>query len=121
MSNKDRASLLSGINKKVGAYLKVMVKNRCLDKLRTENNRNSIHNGIISLFNRYSFNDAMVESDYLELIEFLPEQQRKVFEMHLDGFDNESIAEKLGVSYNTVRNTLSTSKKKLRILWNKLM
>lgn len=121
MSISDRVYLLSGVDEKLGAYLKVMVKNRCLDKIRTEKNRNSIQSGIINLFNRYSYNHGMAEADYLELIAVLPEQQRRIFEMHIDGFDNQAIAQELNISYNTVRNTLSTSKKKLRILWAKLM
>jgi len=121
MSTKDRKIILSGVNEKLDVYLKVMVKNKCLDKIKTENNRKSIRNGIIGLFSRYSFSNGTAESDYLALISVLPEQQKTIFELHMNGYDNQSIADELKISYNTVRNTLSTSKKKLRVLWNKLM
>jgi len=121
MSKKDRIHILSGVNEKLEVYLKVMVKNRCLDKINIEKNRSSIRNGIIGLFNRYSYNNGTEESDYLELVSVLPEQQKIIFELHIEGYDNQAIADDLGISYNTVRNTLSTSKKKLRILWSQLM
>lgn len=121
MSTNDRSVILSEVYEKLNIYLKVMVKNKCLDKIKTDRNRKSIRDSIKVLFNRYEYSNGTAEFDYLELIAALPDQQKQIFEMHKDGFDNQSIAEELNISYNTVRNTLSTSKKKLRVLWHKLM
>lgn len=121
MSISERKLNLLGVNEKLDIFLKVMIKNKCLDKIKVENNRKSILNGIKHFFNRYEQNNERIEIDFRVLLNILPEQQKTIFELHLNGFDNQAIAEKLNLSYNTVRNTLSTSKKKLRYLWHKFM
>lgn len=120
MPIEARKENLSGVNEKLPVFLKVIVKNKCLDKIKVDKNRKVLLNGISQFFNR-SYNNEAVKIDFSELIIMLPEQQRIIFQLHFDGYDNQSIAEKLNISYNTVRNTLSTSKKKLRHLWKQFM
>ncbi len=44
----------------------------------------------------------------------LLESEQKIANLHFGGFSNDEIAQKLNLSYNTVRNQLSTAKKKIR-------
>jgi RNA polymerase sigma factor (sigma-70 family) len=121
MNYSDRKKNLAGVNEKLETFLKVLVKNKSLDRLKTEKNRKQIISGIIHLFNRSNNNHDTTEIDWIELLILLPEKQRTIFNFHLAGYDNQAIANELDLSYNTVKNTLSSSKKKLRYLWRKLM
>jgi RNA polymerase sigma factor (sigma-70 family) len=62
-----------------------------------------------------------LEESFHKMLDTLPNQQRIILELHLKGFDTNEIAQKLDISYNTCRNTLSTSKKKIRLLWSTFM
>jgi hypothetical protein len=50
-------------------------------------------------------------------LKHLSPKEAEVFKLHLDGFSNDEIKEKLGVSYATVKNQLYDAKKKLRKIW----
>jgi RNA polymerase sigma-70 factor (ECF subfamily) len=50
--------------------------------------------------------------DYV--ISQLHESEQKVASLHYEGYSHEEIAKRLNVSYNTVRNQLSSAKKKIR-------
>ena len=121
MSCDERRENLSNVHEKLEVFLKVLVKNKCLDKIKVEKNRKSILNGISSFIVRSNKSHTMMDDDFRLMLDLLPEQQKKILELHLDGYDNESIGKQLNISYNTVRNTLSTSKKKIRELWSKFM
>lgn len=121
MDSKERFDKLSQVNEKLDTFLKVLVKNKCLDKIKVDKNRKSILNGISSFIIRSNRSYTMIDDDFRQMLELLPEQQKKILELHLDGYDNDSISTQLNISYNTVRNTLSTSKKKIRELWSKFM
>ncbi len=49
-----------------------------------------------------------------EVISQLHESEQKVTSLHYEGYSHHEIAQKLNVSYNTVRNQLSSAKKKIR-------
>ena len=49
-----------------------------------------------------------------KVISQLHESEQKVTSLHYAGYSHEEIAQKLNVSYNTVRNQLSSAKKKIR-------
>jgi RNA polymerase sigma-70 factor (ECF subfamily) len=49
-----------------------------------------------------------------EVINQLHNCEQKVTRLHFEGYSHEEIAQKLNVSYNTVRNQLSSAKKKIR-------
>lgn len=117
MTPTERNDRLSEVSEKLDVFLKVLVKNKCLDSIRVLDNRKNILGNIHSLFARSSRNHEMTANDFAVMMEFLPAQQRNILQMHLDGFDNNAISEKLNISYNTCRNTLSTAKRKTRELW----
>lgn len=102
----------------IKAWLLVVIKNYCLDYLKTGNNRHKI----ISLLNfDYLTNNKWydkVEKDNLNrLLQLLTPKEAEVFRLHFDGYSNEEIATKLDVSYSTIKNQLYDAKKKLRKLW----
>jgi len=121
MTATERFEQLSNVNTKLEVFLKVLVKNKCLDTVRVQNNRKNILGNIHSLFSRSNRSHDMTDTDFAVMMEFLPPQQRNILQLHLDGFDNNAISEKLNVSYNTCRNTLSTAKRKTRELWATFM
>ena len=102
-------------------FLKVITKNKCLDSLKQEKNRRQILSGTLALFTRSTTRSDFAEKDFKLLIDVLPLRQREVLEMHLDGYEHQEICDQLGISYNTLRNTLSTAKKKVRSLWKIFM
>ena len=117
----ERSTYLSEVNEKLESFLKVLVKNKCLDTIKVEKNRRNILNGIFTLINRSKNTDPLIEKDLRFLLDTLPERQKQILELHLQGFDNNEISKQLNLSYNTVRNTLHTAKTKIRKLYKALM
>lgn len=98
----------------------LIVKNKCLDYLKIKNNRQRILAENLNIFKRFSVNEMeqVFNAEALKLLKNeLSAQQQKILSLHLEGFDNHEIAQNLSLSYNTVRNTLSVSKKRARQLW----
>ena len=92
---------------KLQAYLATAVKNKSIDYLRSVKNQSEIlqyargnTSEIMSLFSDESLNQ-------------LSKQESKLFQLHLDGYKNEEIAEHFAVSEKTVRNKLSLTRKKM--------
>jgi RNA polymerase sigma factor (sigma-70 family) len=70
-----------------------------------------------------TYQDVYIQSDVERLwdkqlvdkvIKQLHGSEQKVTSLHYAGYSHEEIAQKLNVSYNTVRNQLSSAKKKIR-------
>ena len=55
------------------------------------------------------------------LLNNLPNREREMIELHLQGYKNEEIATQLNISYNTVRNTLHSAKQRIKKLWQVFM
>jgi RNA polymerase sigma-70 factor (ECF subfamily) len=121
MDSLTRQERLEGVDENLYGFLRTIVKNRCIDHGRTSAKRASILNGTFWLFNRSINEDPLVEADMRTLIDALPTTQRKVMQLHLDGYDHDAIAENLGISVQTSRNTLVKAKEKLRHLWRTFM
>lgn len=120
-SKQQRYRNLSNVNEKLEIFLKVLTKNRCLDYLKVENNRRNILNGIYSVLTRSFNTNDIFNDDFKLLLDTLPQRQKQVLDLHLQGYDNNEISSQLGISYNTVRNTLSSSKSKIKHLYRALM
>lgn len=99
-------------------YLFIIVKHKCLDVLKKHKNRANI----VAQLPEYQ-EEKLVAQDFesesmVLLLKDLPERQREVLQMSIEGFNNNEISDKLNISYNTVRNTLHAAKKRSRMLWD---
>jgi RNA polymerase sigma-70 factor (ECF subfamily) len=89
------------------AYLTMVVKNKSIDYLRKVKNHATIaEQAPVNL----TENSADFSNDILAI---LPSKEYAIFQLHLDGFKNEEIAQKQNLTEKTVRNKLSISRKKM--------
>jgi len=106
------------------AYLIVIIKNKCLDAKKIANKREKILAEKRYLFN-YEANNGFYEKFLLDgmraMLNSLQPRERQVIQLHLEGFSNDEIASSLNITYNTVKNNIYESKKKLRFLWDSFM
>jgi len=105
-------------------YLKVTIRNACIDLLRKRKVRRSamtIIGASIQFWKRPEVYDKFqLEAFDMLLLELSP-REREILELHLQGLKNDDISEQLGLSALTVRNTLHNAKKRVRKLWNIFM
>jgi RNA polymerase sigma-70 factor (ECF subfamily) len=117
------------------SYLFVTVRNQCLDHLKhlqVVRNFNTFYTQLLKeaedlyIFSQES-GDAMMIASELEksvndAIEALPDQCRKIFKMsRFDHLKNQEIAEKLGITLNTVQRQISIALEKLRSALSKYL
>jgi len=112
---------LSGIGN-YGSYCAVLVKNLCLDFLRSDKRYRSELTDDIALEEDSQPDDGMELRNDLEQVEYLigllPEQQKKVLILrHYDGYSMEEIEEITGLNGTNIRVLLSRGRKKLRELF----
>jgi RNA polymerase sigma factor (sigma-70 family) len=89
------------------AYLTIAVKNKSIDFVRKVKNQTAISEQIpLNL----TENSADFSDDILEV---LSSTEQEIFQLHLDGFKNEEIAQIQKLTEKTVRNKLSISRKKM--------
>lgn len=102
---------------KIRSFLYMSVRNECLNILRKDKCRQM---RLTELTNELFFRDSLIEEESLRLfyqaIESLPAQTKRVVYLSLDGFNNDGIANQLGISVNTVHMLKKIAYKKLRIL-----
>ena len=89
------------------AYLTIAVKNKSIDFMRKVKNQAAISEQIpLNLTeNSADFSD--------DIYEVLSSAEQEIFQLHLDGFKNEEIAQIQKLTEKTVRNKLSISRKKM--------
>ena len=101
-----------------------MVKNKCLDVIKTDNNRNRIKEGIRKLLPLVGRNDAeqnLTEENFTNLLDCLPEKEKQIITLSIDGFSNTEIGKQLNLSEKTIANLLSIARKKVKNLWETFM
>ena len=121
-SKRHQKFLEEQINLK--ALLLVMVKNKCLDVIKTDNNRNRIKEGIRKLLPLVGRNDAeqnLTEENFTNLLDCLPEKEKQIITLSIDGFSNTEIGKQLNLSEKTIANLLSIARKKVKNLWETFM
>lgn len=101
----------------VKSYLYMMVRNRCLDTLKKDNqiDYNSLPSDLENIIQDEEAEErSLIEARLWTAIDSLPERCREVFLLSKrDGLKYKEIADKLDISVNTVENQVS---KALRIL-----
>lgn len=99
----------------VKTYLAAAVRNKSIDYLRKykPQERNSTRIEIEITLEENPF--------YAESLNLLNEDEKALFQLHLDGFKNDEIAQNYQVTEKTVRNKLSLSRKKMKSYFNSLL
>lgn len=110
--------VLERSEEEIMAWLVIVVRNQSLDMLKVTLNRRRL----VSLFNFDHFTNnkwyEKVEKDNLKtILKMLSPKEADVFGLHLEGYSNDEIKDRLNVSYATVKNQLHDAKKKLRKIW----
>ncbi len=93
--------------KDIQSYLKQIVRHKSIDYLRKSQNQLRIQS---EWQQAVSFSLDTFSHEALHLLS-LPEKD--LFDMHLQGFNNNELAQKLQLSEKTIRNKLSLSRKKM--------
>lgn len=99
-------------------FLYASLKNKCISQLRKNKVRQKAEPVVQGLYDRMSdyWNRAMEEDVYSQLmaaIETLPPQCRLVMQLTLEGLKVTQIAERLGISPETVKEHRANGKKKI--------
>ncbi len=111
-------------NNEILGYLKISVRNACFDILRSRKRRASFLFKIgssIQFWKKPEIYSKFQKDAFEMMMTELSDREKEIFELHLDGFKNFEIAEKLNLSELTVRNTLHNAKKRIRKMWNTFM
>lgn len=106
------------------ALLLVMVKNRSLDVIKTKKNRNRIVDGLVKFFPKFGLNGSKQTTsneNFKSLLACLPDKEKKIVTLHLEGFSNKEIGIQLEISEKTVANLLCVARKKIKQLWEIFM
>jgi RNA polymerase sigma-70 factor (ECF subfamily) len=102
----------------IDAFLSTLIKCKSMDYHKVESNRKRI----------LSMQEQPLEEDpelyensekLQQLIYHLSKKEQEILQLHLAGFKNEEIAQIQDQSEKSVRNRLSESRNKLRILWKR--
>jgi len=108
----------------IKALLLVMVKNKSLDVIKTKNTRSRIIDGIKKIVPLEVFNGAnqtLTNDNFKGLLNCLPEKEKQIISLSIEGFSNTEIGKKLNLSEKTIANLLSMSRKKIKNLWKTFM
>ena len=98
------------------SYLFKFVKNKCLNYLRDQKQRQILN--YEQLDSEIFFRDNLIEEEtYLlinDAVRHLPPKGQKVIELSLDGLKNQEIAEQLNITINTVKTIKQRAFKAMR-------
>lgn len=114
---------LHGKNKTIDSienYMYVLVHNLALEWIRKQKMQqkyiNTRSDSDASLFNVIA--EADISMRILAEIEKLPTRSREVMTLALKGYDNQQIAEKMGITVNTVKTLKYSSIRKLKTIFS---
>jgi RNA polymerase sigma factor (sigma-70 family) len=120
-SKEERVEKLSADPEHFKNLVYLILKNKCLDHIKVNNNRERILNDRESELTNTTSNkaeEAFVNESFAKLSEHLGDRQKEVLLLHIDGHKPTEIAENLNLSTQTVKNTLTTARGKVKVLWN---
>jgi len=109
---------------KLKALLLVMVKNRSLDIIKAKKIRFSFAEGLLNLVPIVGHNGSkqtLTDENFKLLLDCLPEKEKEILALKIEGFTNQEIGIQLGIPQKTVANKLSLARKKVKSLWKIFM
>jgi RNA polymerase sigma-70 factor (ECF subfamily) len=124
LNAQKRQQIILHPQKGLYPFLVTVVKNKCLDGIKTNKLQEEIKKHLVTLVLPNSTNAAFIRFELeaiKQLLNNLPNREREMIELHLQGYKNEEIAAQLNISYNTVRNTLHNAKQRIKKLWQLFM
>ena len=124
MSTKKRHQKFIEEEINIKALLLVMVKNKSLDVIKRKNTRNRILEGIKKFLPTEVFNgvkQTLTDDNFKALLTCLPEKEKQIITLIINGFSNTEIASQLNLSEKTIANMLSMARKKVKELWKAFM
>jgi RNA polymerase sigma factor (sigma-70 family) len=124
LNAQKRQQIILHTQKGIYPFLVTIIKNKCLDGIKTNKLQYEIKKHLVTLITFNSTNAAFIRFELeaiKQLLNNLPNREREMIELHLQGYKNEEIAAQLNISYNTVRNTLHTAKQRIKNLWQVFM
>ena len=105
----------------IEGFLIILIKCKALDWLKITKNRSRIINEQfkIEALNQFDtfFNEDLEKLQ--KIISFLTPKEQAILQLHLAGYKNAEIAEHQHQSEKSIRNRLSESRNKLKILWKR--
>lgn len=104
------------------SYCVVVLRNLCLDFLRTRNKHRMQSTEEVTIQEEKSLIDELENTDEISyiktIIDQLPEQQRQIVKLrHFDEYSNEEIEEIMGLTSVNTRVLLSRARKKIKELY----
>jgi RNA polymerase sigma factor (sigma-70 family) len=111
---KERKAKWKEVNT-VKTYLSAAVRNKSIDYLR-KTKRNTAKTD--------DLNEKFTPEEnpfFAEVLTLMKDEEKEVFQLHLDGYKNEEIAESKQLSEKTVRNKLSLTRKKMKTYFKSLL
>ena len=122
IEKRKQKFLVEEINLK--ALLLVMVKNRSIDVIRARKTRYSFVEGLLNLVPIVGHNGSkqtLTDENFKLLLDCLPEKEKEILSLKIEGFTNQEIGIQLGIPQKTVANKLSLARKKVKSLWKIFM
>ena len=89
------------------SYIYKTVRNSCLNSIRHKNVKKRYHEALICEDNSESFLDNILEAEIFDMVlkyfEKLPDSCKQVYKLSISGLSHAEIADKLGITINTVK------------------
>jgi RNA polymerase sigma-70 factor (ECF subfamily) len=121
---EKRAEYFDSSDGNIEAWLYVAVRHKAMDHRKISVNREKIDLSIRFVSKSDTVNNAferISKADLLRMLEHLQPRQKEILNLHISGYKNEEIAEKLDLTYNTVKNNIYEARQRLRKLWTVFM
>ncbi len=100
---------------KLGTYLRRIIINNCLNKIRRHKPTSSLEQVDFYLGNDEKITDKLAAEDIMKLVSQLPDGYRQVFNMFaIDGYSHREISEVLNIKEVTSRTQYSKARKALQ-------
>lgn len=114
---RARETIESSLHLKM--YVYQSMRHRCLNYIRVKKLEEVYRNERMMLEEECSFGNMVIEEEVhrlvMEEINHLPQEQRRVIRMHLEGKNNVEIAEAMDVSVNTVKTHKARARQQLKM------